>query len=165
MKINPELDLVLERIVDLPVELVWRAWTMPEHITKWFTPAPWKTTDCTVDLRPGGLFHTMMESPEGECFPCDGCYLEIIPYKKLAWTDALGPDFRPTIISGELSEKKPFYFTGTILFEAHGAGTKYTAIGMHSSAQARKKHEEMGFHQGWGIAFDQLVAHVKKSMM
>ncbi len=165
MKVNPELDLVLERIVDVPVELVWKAWTRPEHLTKWFTPAPWKTTECTIDLRPGGLFHTMMQSPEGQSFPCDGCYLEIIPNKKLVWTDSLGPDFRPVAIPGGTSEERPFYFTGVILFEAHGAGTKYTAIGMHSNVDGRKKHEEMGFHHGWGIALDQLVAHVKKSMI
>ena len=40
---NPRLDLVLERIVDVPRELVWSAWTTPEHLKKWFTPAPWTT--------------------------------------------------------------------------------------------------------------------------
>jgi uncharacterized protein YndB with AHSA1/START domain len=165
MKINPELDLVLERIVDIPVELVWKAYTTPELITKWFTPAPWKTTVCTIDLRPGGLFHTIMESPEGESFPSNGCYLEIIPNKKLVWTDALVSDFRPAIIPEATDENKPFNFTAVLLLEAHGAGTKYTAIGMHSNADGRKKHEEMGFHHGWGAALDQLIAHVKNSMM
>lgn len=42
-KTDPKLDLVLERIVDVPKELVWLAWTTPEHIKKWFTPAPWTT--------------------------------------------------------------------------------------------------------------------------
>ena len=51
---NPKLDLILERVVDVPREIVWAAWTKPEHIKKWFTPAPWKTVDCEIDLRPGG---------------------------------------------------------------------------------------------------------------
>ncbi len=51
---NPQLDLVFERIIDVPRELVWRAWTTPEMITQWFTPAPWKTLECEIDLRPGG---------------------------------------------------------------------------------------------------------------
>ncbi len=38
---DPRLDLVFERIVDVPQELVWKAWTSPEHLTPWFTPAPW----------------------------------------------------------------------------------------------------------------------------
>ena len=42
---NSDLDLVLERVVDVPQDLVWAAWTTPEHIKKWFTPAPWKTVD------------------------------------------------------------------------------------------------------------------------
>jgi uncharacterized protein YndB with AHSA1/START domain len=40
---DPALDLVFERVVDIPKELVWAAWTTPEHVKKWFTPAPWKT--------------------------------------------------------------------------------------------------------------------------
>ena len=64
---DPKLDLVLERIVDVPRELVWMAWTAPEHLKKWFTPVPWTTVDCEIDLRPGGIFRTVMRSPEAEC--------------------------------------------------------------------------------------------------
>jgi hypothetical protein len=63
---DPLLDLVFERIVDVPQELVWAAWTTPEHLTHWFTPVPWKTVDCKIDLRPGGIFRTVMRSPEGK---------------------------------------------------------------------------------------------------
>ncbi len=49
-----------ERFVEVPKELVWKAWTPPEHLMQWF----WKTTDCEIDLRPGGLFRTVMQSPE-----------------------------------------------------------------------------------------------------
>ena len=52
---DPKLDLVLERIVEVPRELVWMAWTTPEHLKKWFTPVPWTTVDCEIDLRPGGI--------------------------------------------------------------------------------------------------------------
>ena len=62
---DPQLDLVLERVVDVPRELVWKAWTEPEHVMKWFTPAPWTVTECEIDLRPGGIFRTTMRSPEG----------------------------------------------------------------------------------------------------
>ena len=63
---DPQLDLVFERIVDVSPELVWAAWTTPEHLKHWFTSAPWKTIDCEIDLYPGGLFHTVMCSPEGQ---------------------------------------------------------------------------------------------------
>src|ERR1700754_5062637 len=92
---DPELDLVLERTVDVPPEFVWRAWTEPELIKRWFTPAPWTTPGAEVDLRPGGAFRTIMRSPEGQEMDNTGCFLEVVPNRRLVWTGALGPDFRP----------------------------------------------------------------------
>lgn len=154
-----ELDLVLERTVDVAPELVWMAWTQPEHLKPWFTPAPWTTIDCEIDLRPGGIFRTIMRSPEGEEFPNLGCYLEVVPQRRLVWTDALEPGFRPSRV--EPGPNCPFHFTATILIEPSGRGTRYTAIAQHRDARSRVEHEEMGFHSGWGTALDQLVAHVR----
>jgi uncharacterized protein YndB with AHSA1/START domain len=146
--INPKTDLILERIVPVPPELVWAAWTQPEHLKKWFAPRPWTTVHCEIDLRVGGLCSTTMRSPEGQDFPNTGCYLEIIPNQKLVFTDALGADFRP-------NEKA--FFTATILLEPHGTGTKYTAIALHKDEVTRQQHEDMGFQAGWGKCLDQLV--------
>jgi uncharacterized protein YndB with AHSA1/START domain len=158
MNIDPKLDLVLERVVDVPPDLVWMAWTQPEHVKRWLTPAPWTTVDCEIDLRPGGLFRFVMRSPEGEHFPNVGCFLEIVPKRKLVWTDALEAGFRPSRQAAHLG----FRFTAAVLLEPHGAGgTRYTAIAMHGSEEGRSKHDEMGFQDGWGKALDQLVAHVK----
>jgi uncharacterized protein YndB with AHSA1/START domain len=151
-KPDPKLDLVLERVIDVPRALVWTAWTRPEHVKKWFTPAPWTVTDCEIDLRPGGIFRTVMRSPEGEEFPNVGCFLEVVPNERLVWTDALLPGYRPS--------ENPF-FTAIVTMEPHGKGTRYTAIAIHRDEAGRRKHEEMGFHDGWGKALDQLVAHVK----
>jgi uncharacterized protein YndB with AHSA1/START domain len=151
-KLDPKLDLILERVVDVPRELVWAAWTKPEHILKWFTPAPWTTIGCEIDLRPGGIFRTVMRSPEGKEFPNVGCYLEVTPNERLIMTDALLPGYRPS--------ENPF-FTAIITLERQGNGTRYTAIGIHRDEAGRKKHEEMGFRDGWGKALDQLVALVK----
>ncbi|MDB6111329.1 MAG: polyketide cyclase [Pedosphaera sp.] len=94
-----------------------------------------------------------MRSPEGQEHPNIGCYLEVVKHEKLVWTDALLPGYRPS--------QNPF-FTAVITLEPHGAGTKYTAIAIHKDEATRKQHAEMGFHQGWGTALDQLVAVVKK---
>jgi uncharacterized protein YndB with AHSA1/START domain len=147
--IDPELDLVLTREVDVPRSLLWEAWTRPEHVKKWFTPAPWQTVDCEMDLRPGGVFRTVMRSPEGEEFPNAGCFLEIVAGERLVWTDAMGPGYRPAA--------EPF-MTAVVTFEDHAGGTRYTAVALHCDAAGRKKHEEMGFFEGWGKAFEQLVA-------
>ena len=156
---DPRLDLVLERTVDVAPELVWRAWTEPEHLMPWFTPKPWSTVDCEIDLRAGGIFRTTMRSPEGVDYPNVGCYLEVVPQRKLVWTDALLPGFRPSGVAHD--ESSLGFMTGVILIEPHGAGTKYTAIAIHRDERGRKIHEEMGFHQGWGTALDQLVAYIK----
>jgi len=158
---DPKLDLVLERVVDVPRDLVWTAWTTPEHLKKWFTPKPWMTVDCEIDPRPGGIFRTVMRSPEGQEFPSVGCYLEVIPNERLVWTNALGPGYRPATTSSEAAECDQFPFTAVLTLEPHGQGTKYTALVMHRDEEARKKHEAMGFQEGWGKALDQLVAFVK----
>ena len=150
---DPQLDLVLERIVDLPRNRIWAAWTTPEHLTEWFCPAPWKTIACEIDLRPGGIFSTVMRSPEGQNHPNVGCFLEVVENELLVWTDALGPGYRPSANA---------FMTGIIHLEDHPQGTKYTAMALHKDAATRQQHEEMGFHQGWGIALDQLVAHMKR---
>ena len=158
---DSKLDLVLERVVDVPRELVWAAWTEPEHIKKWFTPAPWTTVDCEIDLRPGGIFRTVMRSPEGQEFPNAGCYLEIVPNEKLVFTSALGPGYRPIIRATHTGSCEEIYFTAVITLEAQGSRTRYTAIAIHGDEASSKKHEEMGFYQGWGAALDQLVALTK----
>ena len=157
---DPKRDLVFERFVDLPRDLVSRAWTRPEHIKKWFTPAPWTTIDCEIDLRPGGIFRTIMRSPEGQEFPNIGCYLEVVPPERLVWTNVPAPGFRPSRMETRIN-CDGFSFTAVIALEPHGAGTKYTALVMHSDEDGRKQHEEMGFHDGWGKALDQLVEAAK----
>jgi uncharacterized protein YndB with AHSA1/START domain len=149
---DPKLDLVLDRTIDVSPDLVWKAWTQPEHVKQWFAPAPWTITDCEIDLRPGGVFRSVMRSPEGEEFPNAGCYLEVVPNERLVWTDALLPGYRPS--------ENPF-FTAVITLEPAGTGTRYTAIAIHRDEAGRKQHEEMGFHEGWGQVLDQLVAYSK----
>lgn len=163
-KSDPELDLMFERVIDVPRELVWEAWTTPDKLKPWFCPLPWKTIDCEIDLRPGGLFRTVMQSPEGQNFPNVGCYLEVVPNEKLVWTNALEPGFRPARQPTESPghECAEFAMTAVISLEPHERGTKYTALVMHADKEARIKHEKMGFHEGWGIALDQLVAMIKQ---
>ena len=151
---DPDRDLVLERSVDVPPELVWAAWTTPEHLVKWFAPAPMTTTDCEIDLRPGGIFRTTMRSPEGEVFPSAGCYLEIVPDQRLVWSSALGPGFRPQ------DDPDGFPFTAIISLEPDGSGTRYSAVAIHGDPADAQRHADMGFHDGWGQCLDQLVAAI-----
>ncbi|HEY0622679.1 SRPBCC family protein [Sphingomonas sp.] len=153
---DPKLDLVLEREIDVPVELVWEAWTDPESIKHWFVPKPWEITECEIDLRPGGVFRSVMRSPDGQEFPNLGCYLDIVPLRRLIFTDALLPGFRPA--------PKPFFTAGLYLEPTANGGTRYTAIAVHGNEETRQTHEQMGFHEGWGTVVDQMVAHIKASL-
>lgn len=149
---DPTLDLELKREVPVPVHLVWRAWTEPALLKQWFTPAPWRTTACEIDLRPGGKFRTVMEGPNGEKNDGTGCFLQVEPERLLVFTDALGPGYRP-LGSG--------FMTASVALQPTATGTLYTARALHKDAEGKTQHEAMGFQQGWGTALDQLVALVK----
>ena len=112
-----------------------------------------------MELFPSGAFNIVMESPEGDKFPNNGCILEVEKNKKLTWTSVLHKGFRPAN-SPENPPDMPF--TATLLLEAENGGTKYTAIATHPNEEVCKKHDEMGFTDGWGTCLDQLVEEIKK---
>ena len=150
---DPELDLVLERTLPVAPDKVWAAWTDPELLVQWFTPAPWKTVSADLDVRPGGRCITMMESPEGEQYPNVGCYLQVEPGSLLVFTSAMVEGFRPVVAADGMP------FTGRVeITSASDGGTHYRAIAIHADKAGVAQHVEMGFHEGWGAATDQLVA-------
>lgn len=151
---DPALDLVLERFIDVPPSAVWRAYTQPEDLKKWFCPRPWQTVECAIELVPGGIFHTVMQGPEGQRHDNTGCYLVVEENRRLIWTGNLGPGFRP-------QDPGPMPMTAIITLEAQGSGTLYRAVVQHKDEAGRATHESMGFTLGWGAALDQLVALAK----
>jgi uncharacterized protein YndB with AHSA1/START domain len=80
----------------------------------------------------------------------------LVPNRKLVWTVALGPGYRPSNPTFDVP-----LFTAVITLEPHGNGTKYRALAMHKDEQGRNAHDRMGFGEGWGKALDQLVAYAK----
>ncbi len=153
---DSDLDLVLERVVPVPPERVWAAWTQRDLFLQWFTPAPWQTVDAALDPRPGGIIRTVMRSPEGQEFPGTGCILEAVENERLVWTSALGPGFRPQPIPEPGDGVFPF--TAIITLAPEGSGTRYRAVAVHADRAGRDAHAAMGFQDGWGAALDQLVA-------
>lgn len=142
-------ELVLTRVIDVPRAKLYRAWTDPEQLVKWFAPAPWTTSKAQLDVRAGGSSLVVMRSPEGQEFPNRGVYLEVVKNEKLVFTDAFVDAWQPS--------EKPF-MVATLTFEEHEGGTRYTARVQHWSAADREAHEKMGFHEGWGLCTDQLAA-------
>ncbi|MEV4605845.1 SRPBCC domain-containing protein [Neorhizobium sp. LMR1-1-1.1] len=80
--------LQLTREFDVSAEKLFKVWTTPERFGEWFCPLPWKVTEARSDLRPGGESFVLMEGPNGEKIPNPGVYLEIVPGRKLVFTDA-----------------------------------------------------------------------------
>jgi uncharacterized protein YndB with AHSA1/START domain len=147
-------DLVLEKVLDAPRDLVWRAWTTPELLRQWWAPRPYETPECEMELRPGGRFHTRMTGPDGFDFSGTGCFLEIVEGERIVWTSALGPGFRP---QDRIEDCGGFPFTCLLTLEDAGEGrTRYRAVALHRNAADRETHEKMGFHEGWGQCADQL---------
>ena len=152
---SPELDLTFSRTVSSPVSHLWKGWTNPEVLKKWFCPLPWRTVACEIDLRPGGRFRTVMQGPNGERQEGEGVYLEVVPEKRLVWTNALVAGYRPAPAP---ETDLGFLFTAIVEFESKGDQTLYRATVLHRSEAERDMHARMGFEQGWGIALQQLVA-------
>jgi uncharacterized protein YndB with AHSA1/START domain len=154
-------DLVLERTLDAPIDLVWKAYTDPEHLKQWFSPKPYEISECELDLKPGGIFRIRMVGPEG--FDTGhgnaGCVLEVVEGKKFSWTSALGPGYRPAEM-GEGCESFPM--TAIVTFaDAGGGKTAYKAVALHKNLADKEMHEKMGFHDGWGTTADQLAKHAR----
>jgi len=142
-------ELVLTRLMDAPPDKVYRAWTEPELVKQWFAPAPWTIARAEMDVRPGGASLVVMRSPEGNEMPCPGVFLEVVPNRRLVFTDAYTGAWQPSA--------KPF-MTVIVTFEDEGGKTRYAARALHWTVDDREAHEKMGFHQGWGQCADQLAA-------
>ena len=147
-------DLVLERLLDAPRDLVWRAWTDAEQVKKWWAPRPYQTPEVDMDLRPGGRFYTRMTGPDGFDNAGEGCFLEVVEGKKVVWTSALSGGYRPV---EAIEDCGGFPFTAIVTFEDAGNGkTRYRAVALHRNKADADTHAKMGFHDGWGTCADQL---------
>lgn len=144
-------ELVLTRLINAPRDNLYRCWTEPELLKQWFAPKPYTTPVVNLDLRVGGANLIVMKSPDGQEIELPGTYLEIVPGRKVVMTDAYSGDWMPKTSS------KPFS-TMIITFDDEDGKTRYTARVRHWSAEDKTSHENMGFHQGWGICADQLAA-------
>lgn len=148
-------ELVLTRDIPLPAERLYAGWTQPELLTQWFTPRPWTTVFARLDVRAGGENYVVMRSPEGQEFPNSGVYLEVVPHRKLVFTNAYTSAWEPS--------DHPF-MTAIITFDDLGGGrTRYTARVLHWTVADREKHEAMGFYPGWNQALDQLIEVLQKN--
>jgi uncharacterized protein YndB with AHSA1/START domain len=138
--------LVITRVFDAPRELVFKAWTQPEHMARWFGPRGFDSKVLKHDLRPGGSYRIHMLGPDGDHWS-QGVYREVVPPERLAmtfgWADANGNRTRPET-------------TLTLLFEDVGGKTKLTLHNaVFESVTARDMHNE-----GWTSSLDCLAEYL-----
>lgn len=153
LTLDPTRDLVLDRVLKAAPAKIWRCWTEPALLCQWFCPKPWSVSEAVIDLRAGGRFFTRMAGPDGESVPNEGSLLEVVPERKLVFTDMFGPDFAPVDIP---QSGAGLHFAAIVTFAPEGSGTRYRAVARHRTAADAKTHDDMGFQMGWGIAADQL---------
>ncbi len=134
--------LTIERTFKAPTELVWDAWTKPEHLVNWWGPKGMETRVESHDLREGGAWKFVMKMPDGNDFIAEGVY-EVIEAPHRLITSA---NFRP-MTEGVTLE---------VLLEADGDRTRFTFNVLHPTEEYCKQQEAMGFYNGWGSTFDRL---------
>lgn len=145
------LDLVLTRVISAPRALVWDAWTMPEHLKHWWGPHGMTVPMIEMDVRPGGVFRTVMRDPTGQDYPTNGSFAEVKKPGQLVFVTDFpdGPD------------GKPGQARCAVRFDAMGENhTRLTVRWTHTSQAQKDMHLAMGFHGGWGETLDRLVLHV-----
>ena len=152
MILDPALDLSLTREIALPPAVLFACWTQSQHIPQFFVPKPHRVVACHIDLRVGGAFNTSFDV-DGAVMQNNGVWLEIVPDKKLVFTDAYTEGWKPA--------PEPFMTAIITLDDLGDNRTRYTAIARHRSAEAAETHRQMGFYQGWGTVVDQLEAYAR----
>ena len=152
--IDPQLDFSIERFIDAPAAILWKALTTPEHLKEWYMPREWgRVSRVEIDVRPGGIISIDIAVGDGPDMPNVGCILDVIPMQRLVWTSMLFPGYRPAVFDD-------IPITAIMTMEAEGTGTRYVFTALHRNEADLETNKSSGFQQGTGIAVDQFVQHV-----
>ena len=140
--------LTIKKVFSAPVNLIWDAWTNPDHIMQWWAPQGMKITIVEHNFKVGGKWKFSMPMPDGNEFVSEGTYLEIIEHLKIV-TSA---DFKTMTENVELH----------VSIEADGNNTNFEFSVIHETEEYCKAQEKMGFYNGWGSALDRMEELVTK---
>ena len=146
--------LVITRVFDAPRELVWKAWTEPEHLMRWLGPKGFTTPVCKIDLRVGGEYLNCMRSPEGQEFWSKGIFREVVAPKQLVMIGSLADEEGNIVPASHygMSGDWPLETLITVTFEEDDGKTKLT---LRLVAPAGKDRDMAGV--GWNESFDKLA--------
>jgi len=134
--------VTIERVFDFPIELVWEAWTNPEHIANWWSPKGVKTKIIEHEFSVGGKWKYLMPMPNGSEFTAEGVYKEIVELEKIVSL----ANFKPMTEGVEIQA----------IFEDLGGKTGFTFHVVHPTEEYKIQQEKMGILNGWGSVFTRL---------
>lgn len=146
---KPERLLIVERVFDAPRELVWKAWTDPEQLAKWWGPRGWATTNYKLELKSGGVWHYCMRGPEGAESWGKGVYREIVEPERLVYYDVFSD------ADGNTVEGMPGMLI-TVEFADRGAKTKLSSTAEFATAEQLESIIAMGVVTGLTETWDRL---------
>ena len=95
--LSPEKELTITRVLNAPIELVWKVWTDPDHIKNWWGPNGFTNTIFGMDLKPGGVWEFIMHGPDGKDYKNKSIFKEIIKHERIVYEHVTGPKFQATV--------------------------------------------------------------------
>ena len=156
-----ERDLVITRVFDAPRELVWKSWTDPELVKRWWGPEGFTAPYIKIDLRVGGQSLYCMRAPDGKDYWSKGVYREIVPPERIVTTDSFADDkgnIVPATFYG-MSAEFPLELLVTLTFEEYEGKTKFTL--KHSGFPAGPDKEDA--QTGWNQSLDRLAKMLEET--
>lgn len=146
--------LVIARLLDAPRALVFKTFSDPYHLSRWWGPKGFTSPVCEVDFRVGGKWRHTMRSPDGHDLPVENEYLEIVPPERIVYRNFV-PD------AAAFGNNPPPSFVRTITLEEKDGKTLLTMVARFDTAEDREKAAARGFRQGTEQSFDKLEAHLR----
>jgi uncharacterized protein YndB with AHSA1/START domain len=144
---DTEREIVLTRVFDAPRALVFKAWTDPELIARWWGPKMFTNPVCEVDARPGGKLRIVMRGPDGNDYPMRGVFKEVVPPERLSFTNiAVDAEDKP-VIDG---------FT-TVLFADEDGKTRVTVQTRGKAMVPIAAQYLQGMEMGWSQSLEKLA--------
>jgi uncharacterized protein YndB with AHSA1/START domain len=141
-------ERVLTRVFAAPRELVFKAWTDPAHLARWWGPQGFTNPVCEVDPRPGGALRIVVRSPSGVDYPMTGTFQEIAPPERLVFTSAAQDTQGRSVLEVQT----------TVTFAAHGRQTHLTVQVRVIAATDAAAPYLAGMEQGWAQSLQRLAA-------
>jgi len=153
-----ERVLVITRLFDAPRSRVFKAWTEPERLMRWWGPNGFTTPFCQIDLRLGGVFHCCMRSPEGRDYWCKGVYRDIVEPERIVFTDTFVDEAGNPVPPAHygMSPDWPPETLVTVTFAEHAGKMKLTL----QQSVLESVAERTGAQQGWTETLDRLGAYL-----